>query len=119
MFATLMPTWFIITTPLFALSATPTCTASPTDNPATNNITLRIHPPYHRIEDEINLLPAAGFTVDVLWRRDGFAVILGQARGATPRASYRPVANRKGVRTCIGSGGVMPRCRTPEAVYDS
>jgi SAM-dependent methyltransferase len=32
---------------------------------------------YFRFEDEINLLQAAGFTVDVPWRRDGFAVIVG------------------------------------------
>src|SRR2546422_11446369 len=111
-----MPTCFTITPLFFALCPPPTSPASPTDTPATNNITLRIHPPYHRIEDEINLLPAAGFTVDVLRRRDGFAVILGQARGATPRASYRPVANRKGVRTCVGSRGGMLRAPSPEAV---
>src|SRR5512133_2732803 len=42
MFGTLMPTWFIITTPLLPLCATATWTANPTVNPATNSVTLRI-----------------------------------------------------------------------------
>jgi trans-aconitate methyltransferase len=32
---------------------------------------------YFRLEDEIDLLESAGFAVDVPWRRDGFAVIVG------------------------------------------
>ena len=32
---------------------------------------------YFRLDDEIRLLQAAGFTVDVPWRRDSFAVIVG------------------------------------------
>jgi hypothetical protein len=32
---------------------------------------------YFRLEDEIELLRSAGFSVDVPWRRDAFAVVLG------------------------------------------
>src|SRR5436190_15142194 len=44
MSGTLMPTWFIITTPLLAFCATTACTVRPTASPATNNITPRIAP---------------------------------------------------------------------------
>lgn len=37
---------------------------------------------YFRLEDEIALLKSAGFTVDVPWRRDSFAVIVGAKREA-------------------------------------
>ncbi|MGH9312538.1 MAG: class I SAM-dependent methyltransferase [Vicinamibacterales bacterium] len=37
---------------------------------------------YFRLEDEIDLLRSAGFTVDVPWRRDSFAVIVGAKREA-------------------------------------
>src|SRR5688500_841362 len=40
-----MPTWFIITTPLPALCASPTCTATPTNRPAANSTAPRIRPP--------------------------------------------------------------------------
>jgi tRNA (cmo5U34)-methyltransferase len=36
---------------------------------------------YQRLEDEIAMLRSAGFGVDVVWRRDGFAVIVGARRG--------------------------------------
>jgi tRNA (cmo5U34)-methyltransferase len=32
---------------------------------------------YFRLDDEVDLLASAGFTVDVPWRRDGFAVVVG------------------------------------------
>ena len=32
---------------------------------------------YFRLADEIRLMQAAGFTVDVPWRRDSFAVVVG------------------------------------------
>jgi tRNA (cmo5U34)-methyltransferase len=35
---------------------------------------------YFRLEDEIALLRSAGFTVDVPWRRDSFAVVVGTKR---------------------------------------
>ena len=45
---------------------------------------------YFRLEDEVDLLQSAGFTVDVPWRRDSFAVIVGakpEARRRARRAS--------------------------------
>jgi tRNA (cmo5U34)-methyltransferase len=36
---------------------------------------------YFRLEDEVALLGSAGFTVDVPWRRDSFAVVVGTKRG--------------------------------------
>jgi ubiquinone/menaquinone biosynthesis C-methylase UbiE len=42
---------------------------------------------YFRLEDEIDLLHAAGFVVDVPWRRDCFAVIVGAKRSARRHAS--------------------------------
>ena len=41
---------------------------------------------YTTIEQEVALMAAAGFRTDVVWRRDGFAVIAGE-----PRRSRRPV----------------------------
>jgi tRNA (cmo5U34)-methyltransferase len=35
---------------------------------------------YFPLEDELELLAAAGFAVDVPWRRDGFAVMVGRRR---------------------------------------
>jgi tRNA (cmo5U34)-methyltransferase len=35
---------------------------------------------YFRLEDEIELLRSAGFSVDVPWRRDAFAVVVGTKR---------------------------------------
>jgi len=35
---------------------------------------------YFRLEDEIGLLRSAGFSVDVPWRRDSFAVVVGTKR---------------------------------------
>jgi tRNA (cmo5U34)-methyltransferase len=35
---------------------------------------------YFRLEDEIDLLRSAGFSVDVPWRHDGFAVVVGTKR---------------------------------------
>ena len=35
---------------------------------------------YFRLEDEIELLRSAGFSVDVPWRRDSFAVVVGAKR---------------------------------------
>jgi tRNA (cmo5U34)-methyltransferase len=37
---------------------------------------------YFRLEDEVALLRSAGFTVDVPWRRDSFAVVVGTKRGS-------------------------------------
>jgi SAM-dependent methyltransferase len=42
---------------------------------------------YFRLEDEIDLLRFAGFTVDVPWRRDSFAVIVGAKPAARRRSS--------------------------------
>jgi trans-aconitate methyltransferase len=35
---------------------------------------------YFRLEDEVELLRSAGFSVDVPWRRDSFAVVVGTKR---------------------------------------
>jgi ubiquinone/menaquinone biosynthesis C-methylase UbiE len=35
---------------------------------------------YMTLEQELNMLRAAGFAVDVAWRRDGFAVVVGAKR---------------------------------------
>src|SRR5688572_30180291 len=47
MFGTLMPTWFIITTPWFWVWPTAVWAARPTRIPATNSITPRIVPPLY------------------------------------------------------------------------
>lgn len=47
---------------------------------------------YFRLEDESALLQAVGFTVDVPWRRDSFAVIVGakpDRRRRSPRRAVR------------------------------
>lgn len=39
---------------------------------------------YFRLEDEIDLLRRTGFAIDVPWRRDGFAVVVGAKRRPSP-----------------------------------
>jgi tRNA (cmo5U34)-methyltransferase len=40
---------------------------------------------YIRLEDELDLLRRAGFAIDVPWRRDGFAIVVG-AKARHPKA---------------------------------
>jgi SAM-dependent methyltransferase len=44
---------------------------------------------YFRLEDEVALLRSAGFCVDVPWRRDAFAVIVGTKPGGRRRRTRR------------------------------
>ena len=50
---------------------------------------------YVPLDAELLLLQRAGFSVDVAWRRDAFAVVVGLAPGAPRRRRVR-VPNRKG-----------------------
>lgn len=54
---------------------------------------------YVPLEEELNMLRAAGFAADVVWRRGAFAVVVASARQLTSRASSGSVTRKRPVRS--------------------